>query len=203
MDYDERCSYSDVALAEKVRIVSEFLHRREPSQVWDLGANSGRYSVIAEDAGHKVLALDADPGAVERIYQSIRTRSSGSILPLIVDLTSPSASVGWANNERHSLEARANADVLLCLALIHHLTIGKNVPFALVSEWLARLGPTLVIEFVPPEDPMASRLIATRENEVHGYDRDGFIAAFSGLWRIAAELPIEDSLRRIFVMERL
>jgi hypothetical protein len=50
---------------------------------------------------------------------------------------------------------------LLALALVHHLAIGHNVPLVGIASWLARLGRTLVIEFVPKSDSQMHGMLRT------------------------------------------
>ena len=78
------------------------------TRAWDLGANTGRYSRIAADAGKRVLAWDIDPAAAERNYRAVRKEGRGDILPLILDLANPSPGIGWGGRERRSLLERAN-----------------------------------------------------------------------------------------------
>ena len=95
--------------------------------VWDLGANTGRFSRIAAKLGRRVVSWDIDPAATERHYQLIRRDKTTSTLPLLVDLGNPSPALGWAHVERRSLQQRADADVLMALALVHHMAIGRNL----------------------------------------------------------------------------
>ena len=84
------------------------------------------------------------------------------LLPLMLDLGNPSPALGWASEERASLEQRGPADVVLALALVHHLAIGNNVPLPNVAEFFARLGRHLVIEFVPKSDSQVQRMLSSR-----------------------------------------
>ena len=108
---------------------------------WDLGANTGRYSRIAAEAGYRVVALDIDPAAVERGYRAIKADGRTDITPLLGDITAPSPALGWANAERASLLERVDADVVLALALVHHLAIGANVPLPMIASLFARMAP--------------------------------------------------------------
>ena len=85
---------------------------------------------------------------------------------MVMDLTNPSPALGWAHIERRSLADRANADVLVALALVHHLAIGNNVPLGQISSFFARLGRQLIIEFVPKSDPRVQQMLAARKDVV-------------------------------------
>lgn len=201
-DYADQTSYSATATASKESIVKAMLEAAGTGVAWDVGANTGRYSAIAAEAGYDVLALDIDWAAVERHYLALRGAGEGRIMPLLADIADPSPAIGWANRERASLLERANADVVVALALVHHLAIGRNVPLPMVSEGLAALGPNLIVEWVPKEDPMVQRLLATREDIFPDYSMDGFRAAFGEQFDIVRETPVEDSGRIMFLMRR-
>ena len=172
------------------------------ARAWDLGANTGRYSRIAADAGKRVLAWDIDPAAAERNYRAVRKEGRGDILPLILDLANPSPGIGWGNRERRSLLERANPDVVLALALIHHLAISRNVPLPMLLDLLATLAPYAVVEFVPKEDPMVRRLLATRRDVFPDYSLEGFRAAAGERFEIVSETAIEESPRVLFLLHR-
>ncbi len=112
--------------------------------------------------------------------------------------------LGWAHTERRSLEQRADADVLLALALVHHLAIGRNLPLDRIADYFADLAASLIIEFVPKGDPMVDKLLATREDIFPDYTLDGFRTAFTGRYMatIDDEAPIEGSTRVLFRLSR-
>ena len=201
-DYADQTSYSAAATASKETIVRDMLIAAGGKVAWDVGANTGRYSAIAVGAGYDVIALDIDWAAVERHYLALREAGEQRIMPLLADLADPSPAIGWANRERASLLERATADVVVALALVHHLAIGRNVPLGMVSELLARLGRSLIVEFVPKLDPMVQRLLATREDIFPDYSLEGFRAAFMRHFRVIEETVVDDSRRVLFRMER-
>ncbi len=115
-DYYDETNYTAGAFAEKKRLVAEFLAEARPSTVWDLGANTGRFSRIAAEKAALVVSFDIDPVAVERNYLDRRNEGSSKIIPLTLDLTNPSPSLGWHLTERDSLVERGPADAVLALA---------------------------------------------------------------------------------------
>jgi SAM-dependent methyltransferase len=201
-DYAENTSYGDDATRRKDDLVRELLRGASGERVWDLGANTGRFSRIAADLGRRVVAWDVDPAATERHYRRVRTDGTASILPLVLDLGNPSPRLGWANAERRSLIDRADADVVLVLALVHHLAISRNVPLERLADFFAELAPGLIVEFVPKDDPMVRKLLATREDVFPDYTLNGFRAALARRFEIVAEEPIGGSPRVLFRMKR-
>jgi ribosomal protein L11 methylase PrmA len=200
--YASATSYSEAGTASKGRIVREMLEAVGGSSAWDVGANTGVYSALAAEAGYRVVAWDQDAGSVEAHWRQVRGDAARSILPLVLDLSNPSPSLGWALEERGSFLDRGEPDVILALALVHHLAIGNNVPLPNVARLFARMSPHAIVEFVPKEDPMTRRLLAARRDIFEGYSIEGFRAAFGDAFSIVREAPIEDSPRTLFLLER-
>jgi hypothetical protein len=200
--YGETTSYTETGARSKREIVDRFLKATDGQTVWDLGANNGLYTRLAADAGRTVMAVDGDPGAAEQLFRDLRKSDDRRITPLLIDLSNPSPALGWAGAERRSLSDRANADVLIALALVHHLAIGNNVPFDRISSYLAQLGRQLIIEFVPKEDPRVVNMLKDRRDVFADYSLAGMRAAFASDWRLAEEAPVEDSLRTMLRLER-
>ena len=88
----------------------------------------------------------------------------------------------------------------MALALVHHLAISNNTRFERLARFFASLGPELLIEFVPPDDPMVRRLLTMRNHTFPWYTQQGFEAAFSRRFRILRSDPIADSKRRLYLM---
>ena len=148
-----------------VRRVASARHRR---LVWDLGANDAHFSrAVAADA-ETVVAVDGDHETVEAVYRGLRDGGPPNVTPMVMDLGDPSPGLGWRGRERASLESRGTPDLVLMLAVIHHLVIGSNLPLVEVLDWVASLQSEVVFEWVPIEDPMSQRLMANkRRTEVH------------------------------------
>jgi ribosomal protein L11 methylase PrmA len=198
-EYYETSTYEEESLAQKERIVGDYLAQVGGQKAVDLGANTGRFSRLAAARGLSVLACDNDEGVVEEIF---RESEGSSLLPLVIDLVNPPAAGGWAHQERASFSDRARADVVLALALIHHLAIGNNVPLVEIARFMGRLAPALIIEFVPKSDPQAQRLLAAREDIFADYDEDGFTEAFSSVFEIQRREPVGEMGRTLFLMAR-
>jgi len=201
-DYYADTNYVQESVQCKEQLVGELLSRVQPRVVWDLGANTGRYSRLASNRGSYVVAFDSDPGAVERNYQICKAEASERLLPLMIDLTNPSPAIGWSNSERLSLGQRSGADVVMVLALIHHLVIGNNVPLAQVARFLGDLGPWLIIEFVPKDDSQVKRLLANRDDIFSDYTQAGFESTFADVYDVAVKTPIRSSERTLYLMRR-
>jgi SAM-dependent methyltransferase len=165
--YGERNSYSDDDARRKDDFVREVARAREWRLVWDIGANNGRYSRIAAEGARTVVAVDADQGPVELLYRDLREQGNDRILTLTMNLADPSPGLGWRGLERKSMPDRGRPDLVLALALVHHMAISANVPVKEFVDWLASLGSALVIEFPTREDPMVKKLLAPKREGLH------------------------------------
>lgn len=199
--YEEATHYSAAAHEQKKALVGRFLDEAGGNTVWDLGGNVGVFSREAAKRGRNVVCFDIDPGCVEVNYRKVAEDKETNVLPLLSDLRNPSPSLGWANRERPSLSGRGPADVVMALALIHHLAIGNNVPLRMVAQYFSELGRSLIIEFVPKTDPMVQMLLANREDIFPDYDRAGFESAFGEHFAIKQAEPIPESERILYLMQ--
>lgn len=199
-DYYNNTNYSDDAFKAKHNIVSAFIDEINPKSLWDLGANMGEFSRAASDKGIKTLAFDIDPIAVEKNYLIVKGKKEKNILPLLMDLTNPSPSIGWANNERDSFSDRAPADTIMALALIHHLAISNNLPFGNIASFFSKIGKSLIIEFVPKTDSKVQKLLATREDIFPNYTQECFEEMFSQYFNIHKAENIPNSERILYLM---
>lgn len=200
VDYYSDTSYSQEGFDEKIAVVTDYLQRTQPATVWDLGANTGVFSRLASRGGALTCAIDVDPACTERHYLHCCREGETRILPLCIDLSNPSSGLGWAHEKRRSLAERGPADLVLALALIHHLAISQNIPLEGIARFFRRLGQNLVVEFVPKSDPQSQRLLRGREDIFGGYHQAGFEAAFSKWFRVVEARPVGTDGRVLYLM---
>lgn len=200
-NYYDITNYSEAAFEEKKRLVSQWAQRAAPKTVWDLGANTGVFSRAACVEGAFVVSWDIDPAAVEQNYSQVKKAKETRILPLVLDLTNPSPAIGWHNRERLSFSERAPADLILALALIHHLAISNNVPLEQLADFFASLGRWLIIEFVPKSDSQFQKLLRSRLDIFDHYTREDFERVFSQRFVIHETHQVGDSERTLYLME--
>lgn len=199
-NYYAETNYTDHATALKLHLVGEFLDEIKPGIVWDLGANTGRFSQLAADRGAMTVSIDIDPACVERNYRNIVARGERRILPLVLNLANPSPALGWDHSERNSLLDRGPADLVMALALVHHLAIANNLPLDRVAAFLRRAGQALIVEFVPKSDSQVQRLLAGRADVFPDYTQSHFETAFAGHFEIVRAEPIAESDRTLYLM---
>lgn len=200
-NYYQDDSYSAEGLDHKQQLVADFVRTAGPRTAWDLGANTGLFSRIVSRQGIPTVAWDVDPGAVDLNFQQVAQDGDTNLLPLLLDLTNPSSAIGWNHQERMSLAERGPVDLVLALALLHHLVISNNTPLDRVAVFMAGLCRWLIIEFVPKEDPKVQRLLASRADIFPQYTRQGFEAAFSPYFAVERVESVRDSARVLYLMK--
>ena len=203
-DYYDETNYTELATESKCSIVSEFLEatRLTEGTCWDFGANTGAYSETALRMGLNTVVWDLDPAALEKAYVRSKSSPGARVLPLLVNLANPSPSLGWDLHERDSLVDRGPADVVMALALAHHLAIGNNLPLGRIASFLAENSRFLIIEFVPKEDSQVQRMLMSRKDIFTDYSQDSFERALGEHFEILQKREVMESVRTIYLMSR-
>lgn len=159
-----RGHYGSADLEAKRRFVADAVAGTKPRRTLDIGANTGEFSEIAASAG-EVVALDIDERSVAAIWERARGKRL-PILPLVGNFGRPTPALGWRNRELESLLARAadSFDLVLMLAVVHHLRVTEGVPLAEQFEAVAGITRRhLLVEYVPVADPMFAAIARGRE----------------------------------------
>lgn len=180
--YKNDNTYSDDDVIAKHRFVGKYCSLWKISKLIDFGGNSGTFSATAIAEGvHHVVLVDSDQGALTIAYKQA-VNNSINILPILSDISNLSPSQGWRGVERQSLEDRLKEwrpDAILALALIHHLTISKNIPIEQALNWLMSFASKAIIEFVPKTDQTVKLMLKYRADIFDDYTLDNFIEIIS------------------------
>jgi hypothetical protein len=199
--YSEAISKNEY-LAEKEKVFRKMIAGISASSVLDLGANDGRFSkIVAENGGH-VIAVDNQSQTIGRLYQEIKNSSVKNILPVVMDIANPSPSTGFNNAERPNFHKRIKTDLVIALALIHHLVIGRNVSLEVIASWLSSISKTLIIEFVPREDEKVQMMLASRKDVFGDYTIANFESVFNRYFTIRQKEQVPVNSRVIYLMEK-
>ncbi|MES1198227.1 MAG: hypothetical protein ABUL41_03020, partial [Chitinophagaceae bacterium] len=137
------------------------------------------------------------------LYNKIKVSKGKNIQPLILDLSNPSPANGVNSEERKSFLQRADTDMVLALALIHHLAIGKNIPFNMIASFFNRITQSLVIEFVPKGDEKIQLMLATKKDLYANYTEENFENEFKRMFNIQKKEKIGTSGRVLYFMKRI
>ena len=203
-DYAEESNYSPHYQPIKRDLVRDILCAHKPKRVLDIGCNTGGFSILAAEQGATVIAIDSDPVVIGKLWRRAATDKL-DILPLVVDVTRPSASIGWRNRECPSFldRARDEFDLVLMLGVIHHLLVTDRIPLSQIIALAAELTTSLlVIEFVAPDDQMFGSITRGREDLYRDLTRNAFDKACSVHFEVLDCKRVDQTSRWLYLMRK-
>jgi len=190
-------------LNDKTNIISEWLSKLQPFVAIDIGANTGKFSFIAAGLCKQVIAVENDLVCVEKIQEQIKEKEYKNITTIVADITEPSPGLGWENKEKKALLERLAGDMVMMLAIVHHLCISKNVPLQFIPKLAASITTRYaIIEFIPKEDSKVKLLLANREDIFRDYTEENFIKNFQNYFKLIQIHQCEASSRKLFLWEK-
>jgi SAM-dependent methyltransferase len=201
--YEEFHNYSESDHERKEVFIADCVADSGADLVWDIGCNTGQFSKIAAQHATHVLAMDLDHFAVERLYREVTNKELTGILPLVQNIADPSPSWGWRNRERLDLQARTRPDLLLCLALVHHVVISANIPMEEFISWLSEQSDQLVFEYVSRSDDKVRTLLRNKEDKYSDYSRERLESALGGHYEVIRQQSLESGNRHLYWCRKL
>ncbi len=200
-NYYSETILSETYFSEKKKLVSSLLEDINYKSVLDLGANEGEFSLLCKKDA-LVISTDFDSDCINRLYKRIKEEKRTNIYPTVIDLTYPSSSLGWMNEERPAFLSRTKVDVCMALALIHHLAIAKNITFEQLASFFASVCKELIIEFVPKGDPKVTGMLQWRKDIFDNYNEKTFEQAFAQLFELEKKMNVPGSERTMYVYQK-
>ena len=197
-EYVTEHTYQAADHQTKKEFVARATGSRHRSLAWDLGCNIGNFTRVLAKHSDYVVALDQDHVTIDRLFTQLSDESCRNILPLVFNLADPSPDLGWWCKERKNLESRGRPDMILALALVHHMVIGANVPLSEFISWLASFPAELVIEFVTKDDSMVQALLRNKADQYSDYDLRIFRRLLANRYEILEEEPLTSGTRVLF-----
>jgi len=198
-DYDQTHTYDNKDHELKKSFVESVVAGKDAAFIWDIGCNTGTFSQISAAYADNVIAVDGDHNAIEKLFQAERAKKKDTpILPLVLNLANLSPNQGWAGEERSAFDERVKPDVVLVLALVHHIRISSNIPMDLFLDWLRRLECDVVIEFINREDEMVVKLLTNKKVQYKDYNIETFVSQIEQSFNIASREKLKDGKREIF-----
>jgi hypothetical protein len=200
--YEEANKRSDYIKQKKI-IISEWIKEMpELKTAIDLGANEGEFSYLLAEKKIQVVSADFDHKAINKLFERIVKEKQENILPVLIDLANPSPAIGLNNRERSSFIERTKVDLALALALIHHLAIGKNIPFKKMAEFFEKITNYLIIEFIPKQDEKVEFMLKQKIDIYHEYNEQNFQTEFEKYFSIQSKQEIANTGRILYQMKK-
>lgn len=203
-NYYDTTILSETYLESKTKIISNWFSRINCTNVVDIGSNDGHFTLLAGDYAQQVIAVESDHGCVEKLRDAINKKQLTHIETVVADIAAPTPAIGWENEERSSLLQRLSGDMVLMLAVIHHLCIGNNVPMAFVAKLAARITTRYaIVEFVPRTDPKVAEMLRYRKDIFDDYQEAHFQDSFGQYFTLADVADCTTTDRKLYLWEKL
>ena len=202
-DYYEEAAQRGPYLEDKKKLIETWLSEMPKLRTAaDLGANEGVFSQLLADKADMVVAADIDPECINRLYQLEKKKPHSKINLIVQDIAQPSPGIGVANKERTTFHERLQVELILALALVHHLAIERKIPLATLAAWLAPMTQDLIIEWVPSDDEKAAQLLNRIDGEKPAYSQQLFESTFSKHFSIHRQSALAGSNRLLYWLKR-
>ncbi len=206
----------------KQRGVHQSLTRFKPRTVLDLGSNTGWFSMLAARLGSSVVAVDLDEASIDRLFGEARAQDL-DILPLVANLMAPLPplfAMTYENEPSLSLigdgdplispaDGRLQCEMLLALAIVHHLVLGQALTFDAVAAKLDKLATKyLCVEFVDMDDEMIRTdpdffpALKAHPESFGWYSREGFIAVLRHYFSEVEVVPSHPATRSLLICKK-
>ncbi|MCX2865125.1 class I SAM-dependent methyltransferase [Paucibacter sp. PLA-PC-4] len=200
-----RDHYADAELEAKRTAVASIVSEGRYASVLDVGANSGEFSQLAAQHGaRQIVALDDDLNALNALYRHSRT-SGHPIQCLHANMARPTPATGWQLAETLPLPERfaQRFDLVLMLAVVHHLVVTERLPlpqlFIVLSNYCS---DTLLIEFVPRDDPRFIEIAGPNIALYDHWDLNYFLASAQPWFELQQEIVISTQRRLLRLRRR-
>jgi SAM-dependent methyltransferase len=200
----DRMHYLGDSIERKRAQVEKWLTHTQPAWVADLGCNTGEFSRMALNRGAQVIAIDGDHDSIQKLFMSSTDAGLHSVIAILDDMK---GGAGWLGEESPGLMARLNqsVDLVLMLALVHHLAVAASMPLDAVAQMARRLSRGwLIVEFVGPEDPQMRLLCAQRQRDPQEFSIDRQKTAFlEAGFELRSQLELAPTHRMLALMKTL
>lgn len=190
-------------LIDKEVTIRKWLEIIKPKSVLDLGANTGKFSFIAAEYAERVISLEGDENCVDEIEEQINLKKNSNVFTLIGNIAEPSPTIGLLNCQMESIYKRASSDVVLGLALVHHLHISNSLSIEQISLLFASFSNEyLIVEFIPLNDKKVQLLIKNKIINEMNYNEVNFINALSNWFNVIEVLSLKETGRKLLLLKK-
>jgi hypothetical protein len=156
--------------------------------------------LLASVFSDKVLAVENSVACIEILNNEISKRGLQNITTCVADLTQLSPDLGNGFKEMANLPIRGKSDMVLGLAIIHHLCITFSYSFDQVIELCKQFTRDyLIIEFVPKNDLQTQSLLSTLSDIFVDYSESNFEVSLSKSFTILEKGKLSSTERILYL----
>lgn len=171
----------------------------QPVSVLDIGSGTGWYSQLAAVLGSQVIAFDTNEACVTQLYNQA-CENNLPILPLVMDFSKPTPSRGLSKHWAIAATKRLKCELVLALALVHHIVLERRLNFDQIVKGLAQFSRRwVVVEFIPPDD---YEVVNKWSERISWYTLDNFYNALKKRFRSVTTIPSYPGSRVLLLCEK-
>lgn len=205
-DYEEkRDHYSKVDLSSKYNFIVESIRHIKDERInsiIDLGCNNGEYLNITINeipSIKKIFGIDIDIVSLDNSRNRVDKLDTAQID--FDNITMPGGALG---DEYSDIWSRVGKfDLVLMLAVIHHLHISSSIPLDLIFERLAKLtNEYLIFEAIYHNDVMASLLAKQRNRDINYMTKEWYTNEIKKKFQIISSSKVLNEEREIFLLKK-
>jgi hypothetical protein len=213
-DYFSYYDKKETGISEKDEAVVTCLKKIKPSSVIDIGANTGKYSLIAADKAKVVYAIEEDESCADVLFQNTKKTKSSiiTIIKRFEDFDQPVFANGSLYGLKRNpllffpLTARLQSELVLCLGLIHHLCLGRGLSFQKISKTLGKICQKYVLaEFVDYNDKLIQNEISffpAYHQKIQAYSKAKFLNSLKPAFKLIKTFPSDSPTRTLFLFKK-
>lgn len=201
--YYENDIESQEYLKDKEETIRRWLDIIKPKSILDLGSNTGKFSFIAAEYAEKVISLEGDTTCVDKIEEQINLRKLDNLYTLSGNIAELTPTLGFHNFETKSINSRVNSDLVLGLALVHHLYINNQLSFAQIVEMFFLFSSQyLIVEFIPITDNKVQLLMRDKKINLSDYNEVSFTNILSKWYNIIENVSVKETERKLILLKK-
>lgn len=164
----------------KMKNVVQMIKMVSPSSIVDIAGNQGWYSSYCRDIVNKVIVVDMDMTALDRLWERIKQCNMKNVTPVKMSICAPSLGRHYdglidgctIKPLRESGCNRVRSNMAIALAIVHHLAFREHLSFEeIILLLMSYCEEFLIVEFIEQTDYYIRNF---KKEEYKWYTRDNF-----------------------------
>ncbi len=181
--------------SQKMHNVMEMMEGVYPDTVVDLAGNMGWYASCRHEKLKYAVVVDYDYNCLDYLWQKIQSLKIRNVVPAYMsvcaptldyyrdDAISPAAIEPW----RKSAVERFKAQLVIALAIVHHLAFAQQLTFSeIVSQFALFSSKYLIVEFIEQSDRYITDFL---KQGFDWYTKENFVIELEKRFRILESRP--------------